>query len=1190
MQFRVFSFLLSRDQNMTKAIYWSCFIISFCIIACSSPEKDNPAMFELLPSSQTGLKFNNALDINDEFNILDFDYIYNGGGLAIGDFNNDGLPDIFFVGNMVSSKLFLNKGELNFIDVSETANIETTTWAEGVTLVDINHDGLLDVYVSVSNRDENFPDSNLLFVNQGVNADGVPVFEEMAKIYGIDDRGYNTQAAFFDYDKDGYLDLYILSNALESFQRNTSRPRENSGKGKSNDKLYRNNGDGTFTNVTQETGILIEGYGLGLAISDFNKDGYPDIYVANDFITNDVLYLNNQDGTFSNNIDQMLKHQSFNAMGVDVADFNNDGLVDIVTLDMFPPDNFRQKTMFSPTENYDLYMNNLARGYEPQYVRNSLQLNRGNGMFSEIGFLSGIAQTDWSWSPLLADFDNDGFRDLFISNGYGKDVTDLDHINFTQNLGPFSTIEDRRELLLKGLGALKEVRLPNYIYQNNKDLTFSDKSIDWGFVHASISNGAVYSDLDNDGDLDLVVNNLNDEAFLYKNMLMEQATEGRAFLKVKFKGPKTNTMGLGAVLNLAYTVDGELQTQFYEHYPTRGYKSFVEPIAHFGLGSQASDLTLTVTWPDGKQQELTDIQSNSDIIVDYGDAGDIGKREQMDISPIYDEVAESLGIKFSHQHTTYKDFNRQMLLPHKHSENGPGIAVGDVNGDGLDDLFIGGSAGFSRTLYLQTAKGDFVKKELFQDELADDMGCLLIDVDNDGDLDLYIVSGGSRYPEGSHHYQDRLYINDGKGGFKLFSEGLPEMNFSGSVVTGADIDGDGNIELFVGGRVKPGEYPIPLSSVVLKFQDGKYKDVSERYIPGLKNIGMVTAAVWTDFDQDGMVDLIVVGEWMPITFFKQFRQSGEVSFENISNEISPKNAEGWWNSIYSVGIDKDGKLEYILGNSGKNLRWQADEQTPLLLLADDFDGNGSVDPVMFGHLVDGMYPVASRNMLVSQVPSWRNKFLKYNEFAKVNLDGFFTREQRRNAIELKVHEFSSVSMKMDDSGRFQIYPLPMEAQFSPIYGIHVDHVDDRVFLIGNFYGNETVTGRYDAALGSVLEWGENSHKSLPLQETGFLVEGEGRSLAGLTAANGESLIIALSHQGPLQIFKNTADNGAKRNLALEKDDFKVSFFLEGGLSKTLEVPYGTGYLSQSSRVIKIPENCKKIRIMKFSGAFREVDL
>jgi len=604
------------------------------------------------------------------------------------------------------------------------------------------------------------------------------------------------------------------------------------------------------------------------------------------------------------------------------------------------------------------------------------------------------------------------------------------------------------------------------------------------------------------------------------------------------------------------------------------------------LPSQASDIILTVTWPDDKSQVINDIQPNRDLTLTYSDAEEIPSFEKPEPRTLFKEISEFLGINYNHQHTIYKDFNRQVLLPHKHSENGPGIAVGDVNGDGLDDLFIAGSAGFPRTLYLQTAKGDFVKKEMFSGEEYDDMGCLLFDFDNDGDLDLYVVSGGSRYTEGSPLYQDRLYINNGKGDFTLNREALPQIDFSGSVVTGADIDGDGHIELFVGGRVKPGVYPRPVSSALLKYKDGKFENVTKNFIPGLENIGMVTSAIWTDFDQDGLIDLIIVGEWMPVTFFKQVRENGKVTFKNISDQIAPNKSEGWWNSIYSVGMDADGKMEYILGNYGKNIRWQADEQYPVIMLADDFDGNGSVDPVMFSHLVDGLYPVASRNMLVSQVPSWRNRFLQYSEFAKINIDNFFSEEQRKNAQELRVYQFASVSMKMDKGGRFSITPLPMEAQFSPMYGIFMDPIDDHLFMIGNFYGNETVTGRYDASLGSVVSWTENNRQPLDVQGTGFMVGGEGRSMAGLTSTNGESLIVALSHQGPLHVFKNTKESVTKQSYPLDKDDFKVTYYLKDGGSKTLEAPYGSGYLSQSSRMLIIPEGCQKIEITRFTGESR----
>ncbi|MCH7414115.1 VCBS repeat-containing protein [Belliella sp. R4-6] len=1145
-------------------------------------------MFKLLPSSKTGVDFNNFIEINDEFNILDFDYIYNGGGIAVGDFNNDGLPDLFFTGNKTSSRLYINQGNLKFKDVSEASNTITNFWAEGVTLVDINHDGLLDIYICVSNRDESNPNPNLLFVNQGINEEGVPVFKEMASDYGIDDRGYNTQAAFFDYDLDGYLDLYILSNAMESFQRNTSRPREKTGRGKSNDKLYRNNGDGTFSNVTQESGILIEGYGLGLAISDINNDGYPDIYVANDFITNDILYINNGDGTFSNQIDSMLKHQSFNAMGVDIADFNNDGLMDIVVLDMLPPDNYRQKTMFAPTANYDLFVNNLGKGYEPQYVRNTLQLNQGNGLFSEIGYLAGIAQTDWSWSPLFADFDNDGNKDLFVSNGYGKDVTDLDHINFKQNLSTFTTQEERRAYLLEGMASLKDVSLTNYIYKNNGDLTFADKSSDWGMTHASISNGAVYTDLDNDGDLDIVINNLNEEAHIYQNLLIDKDPETAKFLRLHLKGPKLNSMGLGAKLLLEYRLNGKSDKQFYEHYPTRGYKSFVEPVAHFGIPKDAEIIKLTVTWPDGKKQILNNLSVNQTIQLKYIHAVHLDTQLEEKTIFSYEEISAQVGILHIHQHQNYNDFNRQRLLPHKHSENGPGMAVGDVNGDGLDDLFVGGSAGYPRYLFIQNQKGNFIKKEILTEDYADDMGCLLIDIDHDGDLDLYIVSGGSRYADEDPNYTDRLYINDGKGNFKRFEGEIPNTNFSGSSVVAADVDGNGDFEIFVGGRVKPGRYPLSPPSVMLRYKEGQFIDITEETIPEIANAGMVTSALWTDFDDDGLLDLIIVGEWMSVTFFQQVKKDGKVSFENVSDTFIVEKSQGWWNSIHAMGKDENGNPQYILGNAGKNTRWDVSTFKPLILIADDFDKNQSIDPILFSYLVDGHYPVEGRDKLISQVPSWRNRFLKYSEFAKYKLEDFFTEEQRENAFELKAYQLESAMLKKDKAGKFTLHPLPLDSQLAPTFGLHYDYREDLIFTIGNFYGNESVTGRYDAAIGNVISRDERGNYTKSKKHSGFLIDKEGRSMVSLTRKNGESMIIASQHQGSIKAFKKYTASRDTKHIHLENDDYKVRFMLDNEDNIELEFTYGNGYLSQSSRIIPIPKNCSTVIVKKFNGKSREI--
>ena len=1161
------------------------------ILSCSK-QPDIDTKFELLSAEQTGIKFNNRIQIDQDFNVLDFDYIYNGGGVAVGDFNGDSLPDIFFTGNMVSSQLYLNRGDLKFEDVTETAGVSTKTWAEGVTLVDLNNDGLLDIYVSVSNRDDSSPNPNLLFVNKGINPDGIPVFEEMASQFGIADRGYNTQASFFDYDRDGDLDLYVLSNALESFQRNLSRPKEKTGKGKSNDKLFRNNRDGTFTNVTAKTGILIEGYGLGLAISDINQDGWPDIYVANDFISNDLFYINNQDGTFSNRIAEMMNHQSFNAMGVDIVDFNNDNLSDVVVVDMFPPDNLRQKTMFAPTENYDLYQSSLDRGYEPQYVRNTLQLNRGNGTFSEIGFLSGIFQTDWSWSPLFADFDNDGQRDLFISNGYGKDVTDLDYINFAQNLGPFSTPEERRKLLMEGLESLKEVRLSNYIFQNKADLTFEDKSLEWGITHVSISNGVAYADLDNDGDLDLVINNLNDMAFVYKNNNMEKSPSISNYLKVKLKGPETNLNGIGAKIFIRYMADGSESTQYHEHYSTRGYKSFVEPMAHFGLGAVSMVEELEVVWPDGIHQIIHDIAANSTITFDYPQAIPKALLDQTFPDPEFVEVSEALGINYTHANPIYKDFNRQRLLPHKHSENGPGIAIGDINGDGLEDFFIGGSKGNPGKFFVQQKSGKFTQRKLEEDNQSDDMGCLLFDSNSDGYLDLYIVSGGSRNPELSEEYQDRLFINDGKGNFQLKKELLPEMNLSGSVVTAADYDGDGDLDLFVGGRVRPGQYPLSPKSMVLQNDGGKFSVISDSLIPGLDFLGMVTAALWTDFDQDGWVDLMVVGEWMPVRFLSQNRNAdGTIQFLDVSAEFGPQYSTGWWNSIASLDFNQDGKLEYVLGNLGLNSRWKANPEQPLIMVAKDFDGNKSVDPVMFQYLQNGFFAIPGRDMVVSQVPSWKTKFLAYADYANTKLEDFFDSNQLEGSLRIEADYFQSAVLEMSGT-QYSLRPLPIEAQFAPQYGIlsleSTEGKNHSLLVTGNFYGNETVTGRYDASKGLHIAVENGSFKSMPLDESGFEVDGQGRSLAILRDKNGNALVIAAQHGDSLKVFKNQNSQSYKRILKLRPLDHKAEITYKDGSKSIQEFYYGEGFLSQSSRIFPILDSYLKVEITDFQGGKRTV--
>ena len=1171
-----------------------CFILFLLLFGSCNNRQDNAPLFELLNQRHTGIDFENRIQENDSLNVFEFDYIYNGGGVAIGDFNNDGLPDIFFTGNKVSNRLYLNQGNMQFQDVTEEAGLFSEVWSEGVTVVDINNDGHLDIYISVSNRDEAL-DPNLLYVNKGFNENGIPVFEEEALAYGIDDRGYNTQAAFFDYDLDGDLDLYILSNALESFQRNTSRPREMTGKGKSTDKLYRNNGDGTFSNISQEAGILIEGYGLGVGIADFNKDGWPDIYVANDFLSNDLLYINNGDGTFTNRIASMLKHQSFNAMGVDLADFNNDSHIDIAVLDMMPPDNFRQKNMFAPTENYDLYHSNITRGYEPQVVRNTLQLNHGDGSFSEIGQMAGIYQTDWSWAPLFADFDNDGLKDLFVSNGYGKDITDMDFVDFHRNLGPFFTPEERKQHLLSAMDKLGEVKIPNFIYQNSGDLTFKDRSQEWGITHPSISNGAAYVDLDNDGDLDLVLNNFNGPAFIYQNNT-EKNTAGapskNQYLKIKLDGSPVNIGGIGAKIQLSYSSQDGRKRQYYEHFTSRGYKSSVDPTIHFGLAEVSLIDSLEIIWPDQQSQLLTNIPSNQLLTLNYQDATGHKEMKETVPTPIFREVTGELGLVHVHQARKYIDFKSQRLVPHQQSEYGPSIAVGDVDSDGLDDFYVGGSAGHPGTLYRQRADGTFFASVLPDSLEFDDMGVLFFDANGDGHLDLYVASGGSRYPEGAAEYQDRLYINDGKANLIKSEGALPSMVTSSSVVIAADYDGDGDLDLFIGGRLVPRQYSLPARSYLLENRGGTFVDVTMDVAPELEKIGMVTDALWSDFDNDGNVDLILTGEWMPITILKhQKSTAGNTYFEKI-NAPDLEDSNGWWNSLAAGDFDGDGIMDYVVGNLGLNARWNASKEEPVSVYAKDFDGNGSIDPIMFQYLQGGKFAVPGRGALTGQIPSMKNNFQSYYKYATTTFNEFFSEQQLEGVHVVKSYYFPSAVLYNQGSGEFLIKALPNEAQMSPIFGMLSEDVDQDgrldLLTIGNFHGNETVTGSYDASIGNYLRGGaDGTFHPVGLSKSGWKVDGDARSLVRLRAAGGGYLYLASQYSDSLKVFQMPSQE-ILPTISLGSSDVRAEISLKDGRRLVKEFYYGDSYLSQSSRTFRFEKDYESVELIDFQGNRREV--
>ncbi len=1084
--------------------------------SCSQPSEDK--LFTNLSPTETGIDFQNNLTFDKDFNIYTYRNFFNGGGVAAGDFNKDGLYDLYFTSNQKQNKLYINKGNFKFEDVTEKAGVGGKRgWSTGVSLADINGDGNLDIYVCNSGNLKGDNKQNELFINNGDMT-----FTEAAHEYGLDDSGYSTHASFFDYDKDGDLDMYLLNNSFQAIgsfnlRKNERHKRDSLG----GDKLFKNE-NGRFKDVSVDAGILgsVIGFGLGVTVGDIDNDGWQDIYVSNDFFERDYLYINQKDGTFKEMLPNQINSLCAASMGADMADINNDQLPELFVTDMLPRTNERLKTV-TTFEDWNRYTYNLSNDYYHQFTRNTLQLNNGNGSFSEIGRLAKVEATDWSWGALIADFDNDGLRDVFVSNGISRDLTNQDYLQFASSEEFVKKVVNGNKVDYEKLvEAIPSNKISNFGFKNQSNFSFSDETKSWGLDTPGFSSGSAYVDLDNDGDMDLVTNNVNMPAFVYRNNLYEMQSKAN-FVKFDLTGSGKNTMAIGSVIKIFY----QGKSAYLEQAPIRGFQSTVDSRLNFGIGENTIIDSAIVIWPDQTITRLRSIKANQTIRLKQGDqslrASILNESVQV-TRKRFKDVTNEYGVSYRHHEDDFVDFDRDRLIFHMLSTEGPKLSVADVNKDGLDDFYIGGAKGQPGELHLQNNEGKFqsINGELFkQFSDSEDMGSVFFDADNDQDMDLYVCSGGNEFSAGSTSFRDRLYLNDGTGNFVLSNQVLPtfEALESSSCVKAADYDNDGDTDLFVGTRLIPFSYGYPMNGYILNNDGlGNFLNVTKKAAPSLEKVGMITDAFWADLDGDADFDLLIVGEYMPIRVLIQ--EKGK--FKDKTEDAGTSGLTGWWNTIRAADLDKDGDMDFVLGNHGLNSRFRATSDHPVTMYVNDFDQNGSIEQIICTYEGDNNYPMVLRHDLVSQIPSLKKKYLRYDSYKNQRIEDVFSTNQLSTALKLEAKELRSIALMNDGKAHFKSMPLPIEAQFSPVYGILINDLDNDgvvdILLGGNLYKVKPEVGRYDASYGSFLKGKGNGEFITVLnRDCGLKLDGEVRDIQSITIGKRKLIFVARNNDSPV---------------------------------------------------------------------------